>query len=313
MTKATAPLDTLSEQQWMRDLSWTAASPLMVRLPGYDSDPLPPPAAPAAPFPKLSSRFLGPYFENLWHLLLESSPHLALIAHGLQIHHEGRTLGEFDFLVRDSASQAVLHQEIAVKFYCGIPLPSEQAERCGAPSLWFGPNLIDRLDLKINKLLREQIHLSEMPQAAQRLRELGVNRLTKQIVVKGYLFHPIGNALPLPDYVNANCLQRQWLIFRQLPDYLGENTAWRRLRKLRWLSPAVAKSTELLAPQQLIQAIRQPIAEGRAEMIAGMQLQNDGTYKETNRFLVLPDQWPEAAVRALANKPVRQITPDLYR
>ena len=48
-----------------------------------------------------NSMLVGRYFEQLVRAILEVDPFYEVIEQGLQIHADGRTVGELDFIVRD--------------------------------------------------------------------------------------------------------------------------------------------------------------------------------------------------------------------
>ncbi|MEZ5448189.1 MAG: DUF1853 family protein [Thiolinea sp.] len=74
---------------------------------------------------------------------LQLSPHYQLLYSQLPVRDTERTLGELDFIVRRVADDAVLHLEVAVKFYLG-----HAAGQGGLAQManWHGPSLQDRLD-----------------------------------------------------------------------------------------------------------------------------------------------------------------------
>lgn len=137
-----------------------------------------------------SNRRLGLYFERLMRFWFTHSPQFEIIAKGLAVrqthkisqrsahphktktqHHKTTTLGECDYLIFDKTTQALQHWEVAVKFYLGLSLPT-------APEsvTWLGPNLKDRLDLKLYHTLNHQLPLS-ISQAAKKALNAHVNQM----------------------------------------------------------------------------------------------------------------------------------------
>lgn len=238
------------------------------------------------------SHFLGPYFELLWKYYLTHHPSYKLIASNLQIHEKGKTIGEFDFLVYDTLYQEYLHQELAVKFYLGYP--------SGKKALWIGPQTVDRLDKKMDRLLTHQLTLSELPAAKSVLQEMNIHRLKHQLLMKGYLFQPAHlNDLPLPDYVNPNCLKGRWIplsIFKeQILGGLYENAYWKELSKLEWMIPYCSgESSELLSnPFESDIDFSRPILLSRLTKEAHL-------FIEEEKLFVVADNWPHLTKAAPA-------------
>jgi hypothetical protein len=334
MTDKTS-LPTISKAQWLADLAWASQSPLMTSLNRYD--PTQPQldidksAAPdrqpggldVAPA-QLTSRFLGPYFELLWRRLIELSSNLQLIAHNVQIHEAGKTLGEFDFFLKHNKpscshdthtfsgpqpQSATIHQEVAVKFYLGLPVAQDNAP----PSVWFGPNQLDRLDLKLNNMLTRQIKLSQQAGVRAKLAELlsvsitADSSIKPEIIIKGYLFHPYGCPLPLPEYANPQALSGQWLAFSKLSKLTKHYPWWAILPKLEWLAPTGRHHLQLLSASQLTAALTDSMAINKPQLIAAMA-GNDVNHKsEIARFFIVSDHWQKTARQILAANPIKPI------
>ncbi|RVU84589.1 DUF1853 family protein [Leucothrix sargassi] len=189
-------------QRWshrvVRDLAWVIASPPLVAgefegVTWWDKDFVT--AEYQACLPMLSrldedprdlvdylaqqkGRALGHRFEALVGYWLMISPNLELLHRGVQLHHEGRTLGELDFILQDKRTEQVIHLEVAVKFFMGLD-PLEQVNR------WYGSNLKDSLDSKLAHLKTKQTQLSlHYPE------RLPVSVDQRCCCVKGRLFYP---------------------------------------------------------------------------------------------------------------------------
>lgn len=338
----------LSKTQWLADLHWTAQSPLMVSLDQYapsqtdfnncrqlysadgriglqgDSELY------SQCLATLTSRFLGPYFECLWSSLVCLSGHLRLIAHGLQIHEAGKTLGEFDFLLQLYQSSPantitllpeIIHQEVAVKFYLGVSGTDHLG--CTSPA-WIGPNQIDRLDLKLFDMLTRQIRLSQQTGIKAKLAEMlcpeicSNSVIKPEIVIKGYLFHPYGQKLPLPSYVNPSVAAGQWLSYSELigselTEADTHNQQWIVLPKLCWLAPAVASEHDLMNNQQLITTLRKKMATGKPQLLARMRAKVNhenphSPMAEIARYFIVGDHWLAHAKQSVFARPLKDIT-----
>ncbi len=303
-------------QQALNDLHWVLTSPLLAIHSDYSPD-IPQvdltsvtPGNLLAALASQKSHFLGPYFESLWKYAIEQSRNLELIYHGLQVRRNNRTLGEFDFILRNKRNNRLVHQEIAVKYYLGVPLPSTQYPD---QSAWFGPNSIDRLDLKLAKLLDQQVHLSDHPESQAHLTDLNLGQPVKQMLLKGYLFQPMGESLLLPPYGNPDATPGEWLSFDQLEELGKLCNQWQILPKLHWLSPAQCPESKVLSFREMATELQQH--QGRPQLIAAMKpvagdsgnqvtelsAKNSGelSYKESHRYFVVSEHWRSHALASL--------------
>ncbi|WLQ15221.1 DUF1853 family protein [Hahella aquimaris] len=301
-------------QQLLRDLQWTCNSPELAAIP----DMAPTQFDRQAPIALsdtdqtltmdlvsmekgLKSRFLGPYFESLWRFGVDRLSAWRVIAHSLQVKDRKKTYGEFDFILQAPDGHYV-HQEVAIKYYLGLPTPSAK----GGDIHWFGPNYLDRLDLKLNKLLTSQILLSETPEARQALAHLGVHEVGRQIVMKGYLFYPLldpGNvgASPLasPDHLRGG-----WLPVSALPQLEGTATHWILTPKSHWLSPLSIHPDDqapVMSWEKLFGELNSTERSGRPQMLIALAESPAGGWLETARYFVVSDDWAESARATLNN------------
>ncbi len=128
------------------------------------------------------TRRLGHYFESLIAFWLAYLPGMQIIATNLQVKDSQRTLGEYDFLLRD-ASADICHWEAAVKFYL-------QAEPQAEQHVFIGPGARDRLDLKLDRVFSRQLQLGYTPAGREALPP-GIALNKAQAFIKGYLFYPL--------------------------------------------------------------------------------------------------------------------------
>ncbi|OZG74012.1 hypothetical protein BTA51_09540 [Hahella sp. CCB-MM4] len=299
-------------QQFLADLDWVVHSPSLVDLPGYGADtPLidistVDPQRLAEAVKQQKSRFLGPYFETLWRFSIEHSQSHSLLAHGLQVTDEKRTLGEFDFLLQDKASQAIIHQEIAVKYYLGVglPAPADTDQKLNAADCaWFGPNSIDRLDLKLHKLVQQQILLSDRRESQETLKRLDINTPpAKQILMKGYLFQPLNDDLPAPAFCHPEAAFGRWLPLESIHQLEPISDRWAILPKLRWLSRARSSVDHTMDFSVLRKHLLE--ANGRPMLIAAMKPESKEELTEISRFFVVSDHWQDKAVESLEMSPL---------
>jgi hypothetical protein len=232
----------------VRDLAWTLSSPPLLRrsdphvrwlednwfkdisrqyvevLEQLDKDPRPLREAVEA----RKDRRLGSYFETLWRFWLNSNQRYRLLFANLPLYSASRTLGEFDFLVKDRKTGKTLHWEIAVKFYLGVADTSQ-------PGNWLGPARRDRLDIKTNRLLNHQGRLSRHPQAVLLFEQLGIEVDETWLILKGRLFYPARVNAHRPRGTYPGHLRGFWIEQRSLSRL--ETSLWRPLERHQWLAP----------------------------------------------------------------------------
>jgi len=171
---------------------------------------------------------LGNYFETLWRFWLNSNRRYSLLFANLPLYAGTRTLGEFDFLVKDKITGKTLHWEIAVKFYLGVADTSQ-------PANWLGPAQQDRLDIKTSHLLNHQGRLSQRPEAVQRFEQLDIKVDETWLILKGRLFYPAGVKANTPHGAHPDHLRGFWKEQCSLSSL--EASFWLPLERHQWLAP----------------------------------------------------------------------------
>jgi uncharacterized protein len=236
---------------------------------------------------------LGVYFEQLWHFFLQQDPDTELIAHNLAVRESGRTLGEFDCIVYNKPLQCHVHLELAVKFFLGAQPPIQDTVITGNAQNWLGPDRKDRLATKLDQLLQRQILLGEAPAAKQALDELGIVDVARQIVLKGHLFQPVSDPLPLPPGYNTACPLSLWMTRGELDQHCAalDASAFAILPKARWLSAAqYGTQQDQLNRDQLTDAVTQQLdADQYPLLIAAL----DSSGAESSRFFVTAQDWAD--------------------
>lgn len=191
------------KHQSVRDLAWSVCSPPLISQPSHacawpggrwyqkiyqetlswlravDSDP----AELDELLARQKDRRLGKYFETLWYYWLSRNPRYDIIENNLQLIIDGETLGEMDFILFDKKTRLTLHWEVAVKFYLGVADTSIMSN-------WHGPNLCDRLDIKVEYLLQRQSIISKRPRVVQWLKQRGIYIDECAVILKGRLYYP---------------------------------------------------------------------------------------------------------------------------
>jgi hypothetical protein len=260
---------------------------------------------------------LGRYAECLLAYFLEHGPAPRLIAANVALRRAGRTLGECDFLVETTSGRR-LHWELAVKYYlhAGGGLRASLAD-------FVGPNLQDRFDLKLARLLGHQLPLSARDEFAA----LGhAGPWEAQMFVKGWLFYrweegaqdggaQDGARPPVSDDVDPRHAHGFWVTREQWTRFAaqyGSGDMWAELPRLAWLAPrrSLGGCGGVEVPGLTAPALAERLAQHSGPtMVAALALDNrDGRaphWRECARGFVVPDDWPERA-RAFAGNPYHQ-------
>ncbi len=247
---------------------------------------------------------IGRYAEKLLAFFFERSG--VLHAQGLQVRQAmpldeqgqaakgNQTIGEFDFLLRAS-QPGLLHWELATKFYLFAPdLPSRAAS-----DYFIGPNLADSLGAKMQKILHQQLALSQHAKLEQPV-------IAAQAYIKGWMFYPYQprniSILAQQAGLNAQHCRGFWC-------YASDIFAL--AEQLQAPHPSILSRLACLAPAAFAQG-EQPvlsIVDTHSEIVASFTSQNmpillallrweEGQWRECGRSFVVPDDWSERAALA---------------
>ncbi len=289
---------------------------------------------------------IGGYFEALWEFYLGHSPDNRLIASNIQVfadnkcmndktrelisdsdmsisqvddfnkkERRGRTLGEFDFIYYNKSSAEYRHLEVAIKYYLGVPEPTRGSTLADNSSMncWYGPATRDRLDIKLNKLVRHQSKLSLSQEGREVLQSLGLNQqsienIKREICLSGYLFYPMKEVMLPPSEIHPQHNRALWLHLSCLSLLISREHLWGVAKKPHWLSPVVQSADKLLDNQLFERAVRKHFAKSQVPVlyarysklccktrvdVPSEYLANPRYYVEQLIFIV-PDSWPLA-------------------
>jgi len=237
----------------------------------------------------LGDRRLGARFEAAWSYFLGNHPRYELLAQNWPVQRRGRTLGALDFLFRDNHLGTVIHAEMAVKFYL------YKADRPG-PELarWIGPNPDDSLHLKLRHLASHQLALTDLDETRQQLARAALPLPDrKAVLVKGYLFHPLGQRIATPAPVNPGHPGGEWLTQRDLPALLASHShrqsrdRWSLVPHHQWLMPVPANSDHTTLRRQVSAHLTET---GQPAMIC--RFDDRGDALAARRYFVVPNGWP---------------------
>lgn len=230
---------------------------------------------------KMPAFKLGLYFENLIAYWFYIHPEFEILHQNLVISSEIRTIGEFDLIIRETTSQKIIHVEIAVKFFLEI-LSSNKTH-------WLGPNLIDSLDSKFDKLVNKQIKLSSNEEAVSVLKRKNIQIDEHWIILKGRLFKQNG----------FNESKHCWINIDSFVDVEDDNSQWVILPKTHWLSEINNLQYNFLPNEQYDKnSINSVLIERlKKSPLCLAKIVND---IEVKRLFITPNDWKERAISSLS-------------
>lgn len=233
------------------------------------------------------TRRLGHYFEVLIAYWLTHQADVEVIATNLQVQKEQLTLGEYDFLFRNADAE-VCHWEAAVKFYL-------QQDPIAEQHAFIGPGTRDRLDLKLDKVFQQQLHLGDST-AGQQALPPGITINKAQAFVKGYLFYHA--AIPRKSSIagiSAAHLGGWWArhSIDEIPQASAESH-WIIPPRLGWLAPILVTANEaVLDTRTLQQHLALHFATHHEALLIIELIHTDsGKYREISRGFVVCKTWP---------------------
>lgn len=197
---------------------------------------------PENPKPLNEGQKLGHLYEDALGELLEASERYDLLERGLQI-QRGRheTVGELDFLFRDSVSAKLIHLELAVKFYLALESPTGL--------LMPGPNARDNYYHKLERLRTHQLTLTRrfpelLPEPYQRA------PIDVQHLVMGCVFdHVQAERLAQPEYLSPSVRRGLWVRQSEFQTHFPDCTTPLVIPKPLW--PVEEVSASQLSPFNL--------------------------------------------------------------
>lgn len=233
------------------------------------------------------TRRLGHYFETLIRFWLMHLPDTQIIATNLQVHEELRTVGEYDFLFRNSNAE-VCHWEAAVKFYLQVEPRPEQRK-------FIGPGTRDRLDIKLDHVFNHQLLLGQT-HAGRTALPRGVVLGRAQAYIKGYLFYHVSTPGRMEVAgVSASHQSGWWLRHQedQLPQ-TSTDSHWIIPSRLHWLAPLrLAENAMVMSSSTLAAALDAHFCNGSESTLVIELLRDEcGEWREVARGFVVCGTWP---------------------
>lgn len=238
---------------------------------------------------------IGRLAEALMGYWLRHEGRFELLAENLAVREGGRTLGDFDFIVRERQSGEVVHWELTVKFYLHRP-------EIGGFSGYVGPGEKDILAAKAGHITDRQLQLAHAPAGQAALALLGVTKIEASAFCKGWLFYPGPAAGAEMAGLNpAHARGSWWRHAAGAQPPAGHHVV---LDRLQWLTfPACVKADQALDAEQLTSLLDARVAgAGEALLLARVEPENGvrpAVFRETSRAFVVPPNWGQATIETL--------------
>lgn len=179
---------------------------------------------------------LGHLVEHFVAQELDLHNNIEVLAENIQFHHESRTIGEIDFVIRTKDQIAQI--ESSYKFYLWD-------ESVGNTELdhWIGPNRKDSLQLKLNKIETHQFKLSRFPEVSEYFSNLTTKPIQQFVYFKAQLFIPL-NSTPKFSQLNRRAVEgyyltrKELLSFSEAKIYIPTKYEWllQPKQSVNWLS-----------------------------------------------------------------------------
>ncbi len=128
---------------------------------------------------------LGHLAEKVVSALIKSSANYEVLQENIQVMENEKTIGEIDFLIKEIATNRLIHMELAYKFYLFDPnLSSEPTNN------WIGPNRNDSLKEKLEKLKKKQFPLLYHNCTKSTLSNIEIDNVSQALCLLVSLFIP---------------------------------------------------------------------------------------------------------------------------
>lgn len=237
-------------------------------------------------------RRLGFLAEALLAFWLRNCGNFELLAENLVVREGGRTLGDFDLLLRDADNGDTVHWELSVKFYLRLPAADGLAA-------YVGPAGHDTLAAKADRVLTRQLGLGHTPAGKAVLANLGIERIVARAFVKGWLFYPVGTQPSATPGLNPAHGRGWWR--RHGVDtedhWPVPGRAYRILDRLEWLAwPGIASRT--LDGRELRLHLCTHFTAGAGAVMVVEFDDHSPQAGETSRGFVMPPEWVGASAAA---------------
>jgi len=153
---------------------------------------------------------LGHQLEQVFKQLITHTRNYEVLVYNLSIKNETRTIGEIDFILKDTTNNEIIHIELTYKFY----LIDASISKKPIHQL-IGPNRKDLFFTKLEKIKNKQFKLLHTPEAIEALQNKQINHrnIKHQACFKAQLFGPYQTKKTDIFPLNNNCIVGFWIHF----------------------------------------------------------------------------------------------------
>jgi hypothetical protein len=234
---------------------------------------------------------LGKRFEALVGWVLARDPAWEVVQSGQVWTDAGRTLGEWDLLLRDREADRWVHVELACKFY--LQVGGARGNR------WLGVNPDDTLEARLASL-RRQMGLGRVGAVAGELARAGWRVDAERVWMKGWWFYPVagmGHARPAAG-ADPDAPSGWWCTVSQAVNWArGNPSHWLPLPRLDWLRGGLEEGPTSgrypgapLTGSQWAAWLAQPLP-GPGQLVVQV-VETSAGWVEASRGMVVPEDWP---------------------
>lgn len=196
---------------------------------------------------------LGHQLEHVCKQLLDHSSQYEILVYNLPIREGKHTIGEIDFILKDVATEQLIHVELTYKFYIIDTAISEPLHQL------IGPNKRDAFFMKMEKIKNKQFTLLHTEAGTKALADLNIEatKLVHQTCFKAQLFKPYNTDTLQLDHLNETCIVGYWLRFQ---DFNTDTFATHQFcipRKSEWVLTPDANSEWISHTETLVRIEQQ--------------------------------------------------------
>jgi hypothetical protein len=205
---------------------------------------------------------LGHQMEYVCKQLLYASKEYEVLVHNMPIRKEKQTIGEIDFILKETATLQLIHVELTYKFYLidtEIENPIHQL---------IGPNRSDAFYKKLDKIKNNQFSLIHTEIGHSVLLEKGIDttNIKQQVCYKAQLFQPYKNATLHISPINSHCIMGYWLRMAEFnsPEFMEHK--FHIPTKSQWVLDPLA-AVDWLTHEEVTIAITERLKNNSAPMV----------------------------------------------
>ncbi len=131
---------------------------------------------------------LGHLVETIVSKLIKLSKNYIVLHENIQVIEDKKTIGEIDFIIKETSTNKVIHLELAYKFYLYDPNISNNII-----NNWIDPNRYDSLKNKLEKLKSKQFPLLRHNITKSQLSNIQIEKVSQKLCLLASLFIPLNN------------------------------------------------------------------------------------------------------------------------